>query len=184
MLTHAEKALVPVSVSKFASRPQQRASPTPVIEPSYPFEKRTDGQGRALVLDPVRRRWVRLTPEEGVRQGLLRHLLALGYPAGLLAVERPFRFLERTWRADVVAYDRHRRPLLLAECKAPGVPLTQAVLDQLARYNVVVRAGLLVLTNGSETEVGMPSNGVVRRIEKLPSFAGLQGGPEAGIAPD
>lgn len=150
--------------------------------PPYPIETRTDTHGRAVVLDPVRRRWVRLTPEEGVRQALLRHLLTLGYPAGLLAVERPFKYLDRTWRADVVAYDRQRRPLILAECKAPGVPLGQAVLDQLARYNAVVGAEVLVLTNGAEVAVGVPDAGVVRRIGGVPAFSSMQPGPGGVVA--
>ena len=87
---------------------------------SEPFRTRTDG-GRTLVHDPVRRKWVALTPEEGVRQRLLADLLRLGYPVGLLAVERGVVFGGKTWRADVVAYGRDQRPLLLAECKAPGV---------------------------------------------------------------
>jgi hypothetical protein len=116
---------------------------------------------------------VRLTPEEGVRQRLLRYLMALGYPAGLLAVERPFDYLGRSWRADVVAYDRARRPLVLVECKAPGVVLGQPVLDQLARYNVVVRARVLILTNGDDVVAGTPAAGLVRPLSAVPTFASL-----------
>jgi len=143
-----------------------RQLPTP--PPTLPT--RSGAGGRAEVLDPVRRRWVAFTPEEGVRQRLLRHLLALGYPAGLLAVERPFPYMGQMWRADVVAYDRSHRPLVLAECKAPGVRLGQAVLDQLARYNTVVKAGILVLTNGAEIAVGTPADGVVTPLPAVPPF--------------
>ena len=143
--------------------------------PDVPLETRADAAGRALVRDPVRRRWVRLTPEEGVRQRLIGHLLARGYPPGLLAVERGFDYLGRTWRADVVAYDRAQRPLLMAECKAPGVPLTQAVLDQLARYNAAVRARVLVATNGAALAVGVAEGGVVRGLPEVPAFADLAG---------
>ncbi|MEM6287700.1 MAG: type I restriction enzyme HsdR N-terminal domain-containing protein [Bacteroidota bacterium] len=108
---------------------------------------RTEG-GRTLVHDPVRRKWVALTPEERVRQRLLVDLLALGYPAGLLAVERGLTYQGTTWRADVVAYDRQQRPALLAECKAPGVAIDQATFDQLARYNAVLGAPVLVVDNG------------------------------------
>jgi hypothetical protein len=73
-----------------------------------------------------------------------------------------------------VAYDRDRRPLILAECKRPGIPLGQSVLDQLARYNVVVRAETLVLTNGAEMIVGVPKEGVVRRLDRVPSFGRFQ----------
>ena len=104
--------------------------------------------GRTLVLDPVRRRYVALTPEEGVRQTLLADLLALGYPAGLLAVEKGLPYGGKTWRADAVAYARTGEALLLAECKAPGVAVGQATFDQLARYNAVLGASVLVVDNG------------------------------------
>lgn len=104
--------------------------------------------GRTLVLDPVRRRYVALTPEEGVRQALLADLIALGYPPGLLAVEKGLAFGGKTWRADAVAYARDGRVLLLAECKAPDVAVGQATFDQLARYNAVLGASVLVVDNG------------------------------------
>ncbi|HLA63777.1 MAG TPA: type I restriction enzyme HsdR N-terminal domain-containing protein [Rhodothermales bacterium] len=147
--------------------------------PDAVLETRTDADGRLVVRDPVRRRWVRLTPEEGVRQRLLLHLLSLGYPPGLLAVEKAFTYVGRTWRADVVAYDRARRPLLLAECKAPGVPLTQAVLDQLARYNATVRARVLAATNGAALAVGVAEGGVIRGLPDVPFFTSLSGAPPA-----
>ena len=104
--------------------------------------------GRTLVLDPVRRRYVALTPEEGVRQQLLADLIALGYPPGLLAVEKGIAFGGKTWRADAVAYGRRGAALLLAECKAPGVAVSQAAFDQLGRYNAVLGAHVLVVDNG------------------------------------
>lgn len=106
---------------------------------------------RPFVRDPIRRRWVRLTPEEGVRQRLLRAFLTHGYPSGLLAVERGLHHLGRTWRADVVLHGRDGRPLLIAECKAPTVGITQDTFDQLARYNVALGARALVATNGDAT---------------------------------
>lgn len=122
----------------------------PLAFPPYPLTTRTDARGRAVVLDPVRRKWVRLTPEERVRQHLLCFLGEQGYPPALTAVEKGFDYLGAVWRADVVVHDRTGQPLLLAECKAPGVPVTQATFDQLARYNAVVRARALLATNGRE----------------------------------
>ena len=108
---------------------------------------RTDG-GRTLVLDPVRRRYVALTPEEGVRQELLADLLALATRRASLAVEKGLAFGGKTWRADAVAYGRGGRVLLLAECKAPEVAVGQDTFDQLARYNAVLGALVLVVDNG------------------------------------
>ena len=130
---------------------------------------RTDG-GRTLVHDPVRRRWVALTPEEGVRQRLLVDLLALGYPAGLLAVERGVPYGGKTWRADVVAYDRSQRPALLAECKAPGVAITQVTFDQLARYNAVLDAPVLVVDNGAARYCCVRGPAGWRFVDAVPPF--------------
>lgn len=133
---------------------------------------RQDDAGRRQVLDPVRRRWVALTPEEGVRQHLLGDLLAAGYPAGLLAVEKKVVYLGRAWRADVVAYGRDGAARLLAECKAPGVALSQATLDQLARYNAAVGAPVLVLDNGAQRVVVAAADGAWAVLDALPPFEG------------
>ena len=128
--------------------------------------------GRRQVLDPVRRRWVALTPEEDVRQRLIADLLALGYPIGLLAVERAVVSHGRTWRADVVAYARDQQPALLAECKAPGVVVSQATFDQLARYNAVLDAPALVVDNGDGRWCCIRDGGAWRFVDALPPFEG------------
>ena len=126
--------------------------------------------GRTLVLDPVRRRYVALTPEEGVRQRLLADLLALGYPAGLLAVEKGLAFGGKTWRADAVAYGRDGRALLVAECKAPGVAVSQETFDQLARYNAVLGASVLVVDNGRVRYCCVRRGGAWAFADAVPPF--------------
>ena len=130
---------------------------------------RADGD-RTLVLDPVRRQWVALTPEEEVRQRLLLDLLALGYPPGLLAVERAVPFGGKVWRADVVAYGRDQRPTLLAECKAPGVAINQTTFDQLARYNAVLDAPALVVDNGAARYCCVRSADGWQFVDAIPAF--------------
>ncbi|MEM0962201.1 MAG: type I restriction enzyme HsdR N-terminal domain-containing protein [Bacteroidota bacterium] len=134
------------------------------------LQTRTDGD-RTLVLDPVRRQWVALTPEEGVRQRLIVDLLALGYPAGLLAVERAVRYGSKTWRADLVAYGRDQTPVLLAECKAPGVAIDQTTFDQLARYNAVLGSPTLVVDNGAVRYCCVQREGAWAFVEAIPPFA-------------
>ena len=129
--------------------------------------------GRAQILDPVRRRWVALTPEEGVRQTLLADLLTLGYPSGLLAVEKALDVGHAVWRADVVAFGRDGRPLLVAECKAPAVAVGQATFDQLARYNAALGARALIADNGRTRyccllgEAGWAFQNALPRYEEL-----------------
>jgi predicted type IV restriction endonuclease len=120
----------------------------PLAFPEYPFEVRTDERGRRQVLDSVRRRFVRLTPEEWVRQHLLRYLAERGYPLGLTSVEKKLEAAGYAWRADIVVSDRRGQPLLVAECKAPGIAIKQSAFDQAARYNLSAGARCLVITNG------------------------------------
>lgn len=144
----------------------------PLAFPAYDFTLRDEG-GKQQILDMVRRKWVRLTPEEWVRQHLLRYLAELGYPTGLTAVEKGFDYLGATWRADIVVVDRQQRPLLLAECKAPSVPVDQTTFDQLARYNTVVQARALLATNGLRHYCCVLGDDGYAFLEAIPSFTNL-----------
>jgi hypothetical protein len=116
--------------------------------PAFPIRLRQTN-GADEVFDPVRRRWFRLTPEEWVRQHVLHYLISeKGYPAALLAVEKTIAVNKLRKRCDVVAYNAQAQPLLLVECKAPDVPITQAAFDQIARYNLTLGVHLLLVTNG------------------------------------
>ncbi|MBC6611282.1 type I restriction enzyme HsdR N-terminal domain-containing protein [Hymenobacter sp. BT507] len=117
-----------------------------------PFDyKVTNSGGNILIWDVLRRKHVVLTPEEWVRQHVVHYLTGhLGYPLGLLSLERGHAYNQRRKRTDLCAYDAHGRPLLLVECKAPTVPITAAVAMQAATYNQTIGAPLLLLTNGLE----------------------------------
>lgn len=105
-----------------------------------------------------RHRWVRLTPEEWVRQQLLHRMVTEGvYPASLIAVEVALEnhkseiINHKSHRADAVVYDNTMRPLMLVECKAETVPLTQKTLDQAITYNRKLNVPYLLLCNGAQT---------------------------------
>jgi predicted type IV restriction endonuclease len=118
--------------------------------PSYSF-RTTEQEGKRVIYDPLRQTYVRLTPEEWVRQHFVQYLLQdLGVPVGLVATEASFRYQGQPWRADIVVHDRQGDPLLLVECKAPQVSIGQNAFDQGARYNLVLGAPYLVVTNGME----------------------------------
>ncbi len=105
--------------------------------------------GREMILDPLRQKYIVLTPEEWVRQNFVRYLIeGLGYPKGRTAIETGFVFQGMQCRADVLVYDVKGKALLMAECKAPKIKITQQVFDQIGRYNTVVQATYLVVTNG------------------------------------
>lgn len=130
-----------------------------------------EGQ-RTLVHDPVRRKWVVLTPEEHVRQALLHHLTGtLLYPPALIAVEKTVMVGMRSRRYDIVVYDRTHQPWLLAECKAPEVPVSEATLHQLLHYHNVVQGRFWVLCNGVSTYCADAADpAAVAWLEALPAY--------------
>ena len=107
--------------------------------------------GRREVLDPVRRRWVALTPEEWVRQQLILILHnRYGYPLELMQVEGAITLNSLTRRCDIVIYSADGTPQIIVECKEPNVKITQKVCDQACRYNTVLHVPYLILYNGHD----------------------------------
>ncbi len=104
--------------------------------------------------DPLRRKWVARTPEEEVRQAVIAWLRDVqGFPVGLMESEYGFFYNRRRYRADVLVFDRQLQPYLLVECKAPEVPLGQAVVDQVVRYTRVLPVRYVMVTNGRTTHL-------------------------------
>ena len=104
-----------------------------------------------MIYDDLRRKAVRLTPEEWVRQHFIHYLIDhLDYPAALMQNEVALQLGQTTKRCDTLLYDRQLRPQMILEYKAPHIPLTDKVLQQILRYNLVLRVPYLVLSNGLE----------------------------------
>jgi hypothetical protein len=124
------------------------------------------------IYDPLRKKFVALTPEEWVRQHMIHFLLGhLGYPASLVSVEAPLNYLRRKKRTDLVVHGRNGKPAIIIECKAPHIPLTRQVLEQAAMYNMPMQAGYLVLTNGIDLHI-LFINREERKIETRDRFPG------------
>jgi len=117
-----------------------------------PFEfKLRNLNNRQEILDPVRHKFVTLTPEEWVRQHLISYLTHVkGYPVSIIGVEKQLILNKLPKRFDLVIFKRNGTPLLLAECKAPGVEITEKAFDQAARYNMLLQADYFLITNGLE----------------------------------
>lgn len=136
---------------------------------------RTNGGGRGQVLDPVRRRWVALTPEEEVRQQTIAMLHeGYGYPLELMQVEGAISVNGMTRRCDIVVFGTDGRPLLIVECKRADVPIDQRVCDQACRYNTALQVPLLLLTNGHQQVVIAIDYGhrSLRQLADLPRWGG------------
>lgn len=116
--------------------------------PAYEFEIKEDGD-RLMIFDSLRKKWIPLLPEEWVRQHMVQYLLnQKSVPAGLIGVEKGFQFQGMQRRADLIVHDRQGSAILMVECKAPEISLSQKVFDQIARYNLVIHATYLFVTNG------------------------------------
>lgn len=107
---------------------------------------------RETVFDPLRRKRVALTPEEAVRQHFIEWLhKERNYPLTLMASEYSIKYNKMTYRCDLVTFNKLLEPQLIVECKAPDIPLTKEVLEQIMRYNLVLKVRNLIITNGVTT---------------------------------
>jgi predicted type IV restriction endonuclease len=107
--------------------------------------------GKSEIFDAIRRRYVALTPEEWVRQHFVHFLIAhKGYPQGLLANEVTIKLNNTTKRCDTVLYSRDLSARMIIEYKAPHIEITQAVFDQITRYNMVLKVDYLIVSNGMQ----------------------------------
>lgn len=117
--------------------------------PSFEPQLRRRSDGKFDVFDPLRKKWVAVTPEEEVRQTFVSYLIShLGYPASLMANEYSLKLNNTARRCDTVVFTRDLKPLMIVEYKRPGVAVTSDVFDQIARYNSVLGARWLVVSNG------------------------------------
>lgn len=116
--------------------------------PSYEFRlKKEDGQVR--IFDEVRKKYVALTPEEWVRQHFIMYLInQKQVPAGLIILEKKLIMNKMSRRPDILIHNRQGEAVMIVECKAPEVNITQDTFDQVARYNSVLSVQYLVVTNG------------------------------------
>jgi hypothetical protein len=118
--------------------------------PQFQFEIRQNARG-SEVWDGIRKQWLVMTPEEHVRQCLVRYLTeTCGVPKGLISLERGLQYDRRRKRYDLLIYDRAGRPFILCECKEPRVPIDDAVVHQISLYNSKIGARILLLTNGPQ----------------------------------
>jgi hypothetical protein len=102
-----------------------------------------------MILDPVRRKYVKLTPEEWVRQNFVQYLVNEGkYPLGLLGIEVNFRFNKLKRRVDILVHNRSGEPVMIVECKEPDAKIDDKVFDQIVCYNMGFKVPYIVVTNG------------------------------------
>lgn len=118
--------------------------------PEYSFRLKTT-EGKPLIFDSLRKKFVKLTPEEWVRQNFVQFLVTeKKYSPSLIVVEAGVKVNNNPQRADLVVFDRLGNPALVVEFKAPDVKISQQTFDQIVRYNMQLKVKFLIVSNGLE----------------------------------
>ena len=143
-------------------------------EYAYTVKKREDGSW--AIWDRLRERWVALTPEEWVRQHFVEWLITdKQFPAALMGNEVSLTQNGIARRCDTVVGDRTGQPLVIVEYKAPSINVTQKTFDQIVRYNMVLKAKYLIVSNGLEhycCQIDYDNNSY-RFLEDIPCYGDL-----------
>jgi hypothetical protein len=104
--------------------------------PGYQFRIQNSEKG-TRIFDPIRKKFIALTPEEWVRQNFLQYIIEeKKYPAALIAVETGLLYNRLKKRSDITVYDKKGKVWMIIECKAPEVKISQDTFDQVATYNM------------------------------------------------
>ena len=116
--------------------------------PTYKF-KLKNSQNKTLIFDKLRKKYVVLTPEEWVRQHFVHFLIdQKKYPETLIAIEKQLTINNLKKRTDLLIFNTDGKPEVIIECKAPSIKISQKTFDQIARYNLQLKAEFLIVTNG------------------------------------
>ncbi len=116
--------------------------------PNYSFRFK-NSENKIAIFDEIRKKFILLSPEEWVRQHVVKFLLQeKKYPKSYINVEKLIKINNLSKRYDIVVFQPNGDIFLLIECKAPEIPITQNTFDQIARYNLALKAKYLMVTNG------------------------------------
>jgi hypothetical protein len=141
-----------------------------MVYPDINLKWKEEG-GQRLVFDPIRKKWLVLTPEEWVRQHVLHYLLLVkGYPKAYIAAEKNMQLGELKKRFDLLVYDRDHQPWLMVECKAMDIQLSETVLHQILRYNLAIPVPYLVITNGAQAMIYHRAEGKLSVLADFPVY--------------
>jgi len=116
--------------------------------PTYQFRIKSN-ENKTLIFDKLRKKYLVLTPEEWVRQHFVYFLIEeKKYPTSLIALEKQLTINNRKKRTDILVFDKNGAHDIIVECKAPSIKISQDTFDQIAKYNLKLKANYLIVTNG------------------------------------
>lgn len=123
------------------------------------------------IFDAIRKKWLRLLPEEWVRQNMIQYLIEKNFPASLLSVEKEIILGELKKRCDIVVYTRNGQPFMIIECKEMNIPLSEKAIEQALRYHITLPATYLIITNGAHCFGFQKINNHFIEINEFPEFS-------------
>ena len=142
----------------------------------HPFLKVKKQQGKRFIFDPIRKKYLSLSPEEFVRQLLIQHLIRdRNYPPTRIAIEKTI-FVNGSYRRfDLLVFDKNMKPFLLVECKTPEQKLNFKVFEQVSLYNSNLQVPYLLVCNGIEIHCCKMDyqNNSYRFLQEVPMYGGL-----------
>lgn len=142
--------------------------------PEYPFRLKQENNTN-YIFDEIRKKFLVLTPEEWVRQHLIQFLIQKKkYPRSLIKLEGGLKLNSLQKRSDILLFNKYGEKIMLVECKAPSVKVSQDTFDQVARYNFIHRVKYIVVSNGLHhfcTEIDF-EKGSYRFLEEIPEYSG------------
>ena len=137
-------------------------------EPNFRIRKENE---KDFLFDPLRKKWLLITPEEWVRQNFAQYLVqVMQYPASLIALEKEIALGELKKRFDILVYNQDHQPWMIIECKSTDIKLSNETLQQALRYNISVPVEYLVITNGHYSYAWQKKEGQLHSLDELPDW--------------
>ncbi len=133
---------VPLNIESISNLPKLNL-------PEFQFKFREDELGFAEIFDNFRKRYIKLTPEEWVRQNFAMYLVHYkGYPQSRIKLEKSIKIGDSNKRCDIVYFDKNLCPEIIIECKSTDISLSNRTFSQIAMYNSLLKVKYLIATNG------------------------------------
>ncbi len=144
----------------------------PVLNfPQIDVRFKSNAKNTLQVFDIVRKKFVDLTPEEWVRQHLIHYLInEKQFPLSVISVEKQLVLNGIKKRYDMVVFNNALNPLLIIECKAPQLKLTNQTFHQALRYNLNLQVPYVLITNGLQHAVLNFKNETAVVEKEIPTY--------------
>ena len=150
--------------------------PIPLNLNPYSFKIKNE-QHTTFIFDEIRKKFLVLTPEEWVRQHFVQHLIQeKNYPKTCISLESGLKLNSLQKRTDIVVFNQSGERILMVECKAPSIKISQGTFDQIARYNIIHKVPLLAVSNGLQhyyCEIDFEKKDY-RFISELPAYVRIR----------